>query len=390
VFLFVLIAACSTPQDLAPIPNFQPTTTSLEPITTTSSAEPTTTTTTTTTTTEVLAHFTVLVYDEIARMSFPVQMTARPGATLSYIATKDGHVWVYDGVEVKDTPALDISARVLDSGERGLLSVALHPTDPSRMFLHYTANNDDTVVSEFSFLDDFTADSESERVLLRLSQPAANHNGGMIQFGPGETLYVGLGDGGGSADRFNNAQNPGTLLGGLVTLQVNGDPDPTLFGRGLRNPWRFWIDDDIIYVADVGQGSFEEVSVTDLVADINYGWPITEGLHCFRPAAGCDTTGLTLPVIEVNHGDARTCSITGGVVYRGEAIPEIVGTYFYSDFCGGYLRSFRYEEGDIVGETDWTDQVGIPGRVIGFGVDGEAEMYVGTTDRLLKVVALRR
>ena len=388
MFLFVLIAACSTPQDLAPIPNFQPTTTSLEPITTTSSAEPTTTTTTTTT--EVLAHFTVLVYDEIARMSFPVQMTARPGATLSYIATKDGHVWVYDGVEVKDTPALDISARVLDSGERGLLSVALHPTDPSRMFLHYTANNDDTVVSEFSFLDDFTADSESERVLLRLSQPAANHNGGMIQFGPGETLYVGLGDGGGSADRFNNAQNPGTLLGGLVTLQVNGDPDPTLFGRGLRNPWRFWIDDDIIYVADVGQGSFEEVSVTDLVADINYGWPITEGLHCFRPAAGCDTTGLTLPVIEVNHGDARTCSITGGVVYRGEAIPEIVGTYFYSDFCGGYLRSFRYEEGDIVGETDWTDQVGIPGRVIGFGVDGEAEMYVGTTDRLLKVVALRR
>jgi glucose/arabinose dehydrogenase len=332
----------------------------------------------------------VLVYDEIARMSFPVQMTARPGATLSYIATKDGHVWVYDGAEVKDTPVLDISARVLDSGERGLLSVALHPTDPSRMFLHYTANNNDTVVSEFSFLDDFTADSESERVLLRLSQPAVNHNGGMIQFGPGEILYVGLGDGGGSGDRFNNAQDPGTLLGGLVTLQVNGDPDPTLFGQGLRNPWRFWIDDDLIYVADVGQGSFEEVSVTDLVADINYGWPITEGLHCFRPAAGCDTTGLTLPVIEVSHGDARTCSITGGVVYRGEAIPEIVGTYFYSDFCGGYLRSFRYEEGDIVGETDWTDQVGIPGRVIGFGVDGEAEMYVGTTDRLLKVVALRR
>jgi glucose/arabinose dehydrogenase len=356
----------------------------VEPTTTTTRVEPTTTTT------EGQAPLGSLVYDEIARMSFPVQITARPGSTLSYIATKDGHVWVYDGVEVKDTPVLHISARVLDSGERGLLSIALHPTDASRLFLHYTANNNDTVVSEFRFIDEFTADSESERVLLRLSQPAANHNGGMIQFGPGETLFVGLGDGGGSGDRFNNAQNLDTLLGGLVTLQVNCDPDPTLFARGLRNPWRFWIDDDLIYIADVGQGSFEEVSVTDLVADINYGWPITEGLHCFRPASGCDTTGLTLPVIEVSHRDAGTCSITGGVVYRGEAIPEIVGTYFYSDFCGGYLRSFRFEESGIVDETDWTDQVGIPGRVIGFGIDGEAEMYVGTTDRLLKVVALRR
>lgn len=378
VVLFVLIAACSTPQELAPTPGIEPMppTTNLGPTT----APPTF---------EALAPLASLVYEEIARLRFPVQMTARPGSSLSYIATKDGRVWVYDGFTVGEEAVLDISERVLDNGERGLLSIALHPTDAGRMFLHYTANNNDTVVSEFGFVDKLAADPKTERVLLRLSQPATNHNGGMIQFGPDGSLYVALGDGGGSGDRFNNAQNLDTLLGGLVSLQVDGDPDPMLFDHGLRNPWRFWIDDEVIYIADVGQGSFEEVSVTDLVAGLNFGWPITEGLHCFRPASGCDTNGLALPVIEVSHSDAGTCSITGGVVYRGEAIPEMGGTYFYSDFCGGYLRSFRYESGAIVDETDWTDQVGVPGRVIGFGVDGDAELYVGTTDSLLKLVAVR-
>jgi glucose/arabinose dehydrogenase len=382
VVLFALVAACSSAQESVPTTIVQSTTTSIEPPTTAASIE-------VTTTTDASALLTSLVYEEIARMSFPVQMTAHPGSSLSYIATKDGHVWVYDGDTVGDLPVLDIAERVLDGGERGLLSIALHPTDMDRMFLHYTAHNNDTVVSEFSFIDDFTADPESERVLLRLDQPAANHNGGMIQFGHDGTLYVGLGDGGGAGDRFDNAQNLNTLLGGLVTLQVDGDPDPTLFAHGLRNPWRFWIDGEVIYIADVGQGSFEEVSVTGLVSDINFGWPITEGLHCFRPASGCDTSGLTLPVIEVSHSDSGTCSITGGVVYRGEAIPELAGTYFYSDFCGGYLRSFRHEEGGIVDEKDWTDQVGVPGRVIGFGVDGEGEIYVGTTDSLMRLAAVR-
>jgi len=245
------------------------------------------------------------------------------------------------------------------------------------------------VVSEFALIDDGTADPNSERVLLRLSQPAANHNGGMIQFGPDGILYVGLGDGGGANDRFDNGQNRGTLLGGLVSISVDGDPDPTLFNLGLRNPWRFWIDDDVIYIADVGQNAYEEVSVVELGPDINFGWPITEGLHCFRPSSGCDTTGLTPPVVEVSHGDAGTCSITGGVVYRGEAIPELYGTYFYSDYCGGYLRSFHFDGDGIRDETDWTEQVGVPGQVVGFGVDGEGEMYVVTTNSLLKLVAVR-
>ena len=391
VVLSIMVAACSVQQELAPTPPDVATTT---PPSTSKALPPTTLPETTTTpgqstTTTTFEPPVSLEYEEVADLSFPIQLTSLPGSKISYVATKDGRIWLYDGAAIGDKPVLDISEQVRDEGERGLLSIVLHPEDSDRLFAHYTANNGDTVVSEFALIDDGTADSGSERVLLRLSQPASNHNGGMIQFGPAGTLYLGLGDGGGSGDRFNNAQNLGTLLGGLVSISVDGDPDPTLFNSGLRNPWRFWIDDAVIYIADVGQGAYEEVSVTDLLPDINFGWPITEGLHCFRPSSGCDTTGLTLPLIEVRHGDAGTCSITGGMVYRGEAIPELAGTYFYSDFCGGYLRSFRYESGTIEDETDWTEQVGVPGRIVGFGVDGQGEMYVATTNSLLKLVAVR-
>jgi glucose/arabinose dehydrogenase len=232
------------------------------------------------------------------------------------------------------------------------------------------------------------ADPESERVLLRLDQPAGNHNGGTIMFGPDGLLYLGLGDGGAANDRFGNGQNQDTLLGGLVTLAVDGEPSPTLFDYGLRNPWRFWFDEGLAYIADVGQGMYEEVSVAPIEPGLNFGWPITEGLHCFDPPSDCDTSGITLPEIEVVHGDAGTCSITGGIVYRGPSIPEIQGEYFYSDYCGGYLRSFHLEEGTAV-VTDWTDQVGSAGAIVGFGIDGAGEMYVATTERLLKVVPVR-
>ena len=200
-----------------------------------------------------------------------------------------------------------------------------------------------------------------------------------------------LGDGGGSNDRFGNGQNRETLLGGIVALAIDGEPNPVLFQYGLRNPWRFWIDmeSETIYIADVGQNAYEEVSVAPFEANLNFGWPITEGLHCFRPTSGCDTAGLTLPVVEVNHGNQRTCSITGGVVYDGSAIPELARHFFYSDFCGGYLRSFVWSDGQMVEAVDWTNDVGVPGQVVGFGVDGASEMYMMTTGRVLKVVAIR-
>ncbi len=265
-----------------------------------------------------------------------------------------------------------------------MLSITLHPSDP-RLYLHYSDNNGDTTVSEFILTSPTVADPESERVLLGVDQPAANHNGGMIQFTPEGTLLVGLGDGGGADDRYGNGQNPDTLLGGLVEIRVDGDPSPAKYAMGLRNPWRFWIDEGLIVIADVGQDEFEEINVQTLAPGHNYGWPITEGLHCFQVAAGsCDTEGLVVPVLEVEHGDDGTCSITGGIVYRGPAMPQLHGHYFYSDYCGGWLRSFLIGDG-VSGQTDWTEQVGVPGRVTGFGLDGQGEMYVTTEGALLQV-----
>ena len=387
VLALLMLAACDDGAD--PVATMQPATTAPPASTTTTTTPATTTTTVATTTTTTLPPLSALAYEEVARLDFPVQMIPRPGTALSYVASRDGRIWLYDGEVVADTPVLDISDRVRSGGEQGLLSIALHPDDPTRLFAHYSDNDGDTVVSEFSMPSESSADPGTERVLLTVDQPASNHNGGMIQFGPDGLLYLGLGDGGGANDQFGNAQNRDTLLGGLVTLTVEGDPSPTLFAYGLRNPWRFWIEGETIYIADVGQGSFEEVSVTELAPDLNYGWPITEGLHCFSPSSGCDTGGITLPLIEVEHGDSGTCSITGGLVYRGQAIPEIAGHYFYSDYCGGYLRSFRYENGSVVDQTDWTGQVGNAGDVTSFGVDPAGELYLTTSDALLKVVPVR-
>jgi glucose/arabinose dehydrogenase len=359
-------------------------TTAPAPASTTSPAPDTTgptasTTTTAPPTTEGLA------YEEVARLEFPVQIVARPGDEVSYVVVKSGRILAMQDGVVSTDPVLDISSLVRNEGERGLLSMALSP-EPGFMYVHYSANADgDTMVSEFEMTGPLEVDPDSERLLLRLDQPASNHNGGMIQLVDG-TLYVGLGDGGGANDEFGNGQNPNTFLGGLVALSVTGDPNPVPFSYGLRNPWRFHIEDGLIYVADVGQGSWEEVSVVPLEEGTNFGWSITEGMHCFDPPTGCDSTGTVVPVIEIAHGDAGTCSITGGPVYHGSAMPDLDGTYFYSDYCGGYLRSFRYEDGEAVDQTDWTEDVGVAGSVVGFGVDGEGEMYVLTTSAVLRVV----
>ena len=156
---------------------------------------------------------TVLAYQTVADLDFPVQLTARPGEPQAYVITKNGLVWLYDGASVLDQPVLDISDRVLDDGEQGLLSIALHPVDSRRIFLHYSDQSGATTVSEFALPALGQGDSASERVLLQVVQPAANHNGGMLQFSPDGALLLGLGDGGGAGDRFGNGQNPDTLLG---------------------------------------------------------------------------------------------------------------------------------------------------------------------------------
>jgi glucose/arabinose dehydrogenase len=389
VGLLVVVTGCTSGGELAVTTIGQvPPTTSTTSATTTTSRGAGVTSLPATTTTIPLAPLQSLAYEEVASLDFPIQMV--PWEAFDLIATKDGQVWLYESTagEVSQQPVLDISDQVRNEGERGLLSIAVDPNDYERVFLHYSDNSGNTTVSEFRWDNGSLVD---EQVLLNLDQPAGNHNGGMLQFAPDGFLYLGLGDGGGGGDTYGNGQNTETLLGGLVRIDVD-DPgaEPILYQYGLRNPWRFWMEDDLIYIADVGQNTYEEVDVAPLLPDVNYGWPITEGLHCFRPSSGCDTTGITLPLIEVAHGDAGTCSITGGIVYRGQAIPEIQGHYFYSDYCGGYLRSFRYLfSGEAADQTDWTDQVGVPGSVVSFGVDQEGEMYVLTTDRVLKVTAVR-
>jgi glucose/arabinose dehydrogenase len=297
-------------------------------------------------------------------------------ADLSLVGFRDGRVHSFDGSQLSTEPLFDIT--VSTQGERGLLGLESGGTDT--VFVHYSNPAGDTVVSEVQ------VSAGTERLLLSVAQPAANHNGGMLQTGPDGMLYLGLGDGGGSNDRFGHGQNTDTLLGGIVRIDPQSG-EAALWSYGLRNPFRFWWDGDVLYIGDVGQGAFEEVNVVEFRTEgYNFGWPITEGLHCFSPRTGCDTTGLTLPVLEIAHGDGGACAVTGGVVYRGAAIPELDGHYFYSDYCGGWLRSFLFDNGEATTHRDWTTDVGSLRDVVSFGVDHYGEVYVLTPDAIRRIV----
>lgn len=384
----------SPPTTTAPSTTAPPATAPAAPSTT---APPTTLAPAPTTT---LAPLQGLAYEEVAALPFPTNLVPVPGTADLAVTTKDGRVWRIGQGDPE--VVLDVSGRLRDAGEQGLLGAAFHPTDPGRLFLHYSAPDGDTVLSELAWEQGGEA---SEQILLRLDQPAGNHNGGQLAFGPDGFLYLGLGDGGGANDQFGQGQRPDTLLGTILRLDVGaGDPygipadnpfvsgggAPEVWAFGLRNPWRFSFDGGTLYIGDVGQNAFEEIDV--VVAEpvgYNFGWPVTEGLHCFSPASGCEVDGITLPAIEIAHGDAGTCSVTGGVVYRGEEIPELDGHYLYSDFCGGYLRSFRWDGTAAVEARDWTEGAGVAGQVVSFGADATGEVYVLTTERVLRVVPVR-
>lgn len=382
-----------------------PTVTRVAPSTTApSTTGPSTTGPSTTTTT--VSPLLGLAYETVAGgLPFPTVLTAVPGASWSLLGTKDGRLWRLEGGSIGPEPLLDLSDAVRNEGERGLLGVAFHPDEPGRIFVHYSAPDGATVVSEFRGGRD-GIDRGSERVLLRIDQPAANHNGGPLVFGPDGMLLVGLGDGGGAGDRYRNGQDPSTLLGAILRIDpdpsvdrpygipadnpyVDGGGAPEVWAIGVRNPWRIALDGDLLYVADVGQNAYEEIDVVPAgVPGQNLGWNVMEGLHCYE-SAECDRDGLVLPVLEVEHGDGGACSISGGVVYRGTRIPELVGHYLYSDFCGGWLRSFRFDGGEAVDRRDWTSDVGALTSVVGFGVDGAGEVFALTADAVLAIVPVR-
>ena len=332
----------------------------------------------------------------------PVFVAAPSGDERLFVVEQNGLIWIIEDGTVSERPFLDISGSIRHRGEQGLLGLAFHPdyANNGRFFVNYTDRSGDTRIVEFVVSGDPNIASEAPRPILAIDQPASNHNGGWIGFGPDGYLYIATGDGGGAGDGYGNGQNQDSLLAKILRIDIDkgdpyaippGNPWAVLSGAaetifwGLRNPWRASFDGTNLFIADVGQGQWEEVTVVSTTdAGANLGWPIMEGTQCYQ-ANQCDQTGLTLPVHEYSH--AAGCSITGGYVYRGAAIPALVGHYFFADYCSGFVSSFRYLDGEIKDYRPWTTEIGDIGNPTSFGVDDAGELYITSTDgRLYRIV----
>jgi len=329
---------------------------------------------------------------------FPLYLTAPDGDIRLFIVEKGGTIRVVKGGTLLPLPFLDISAQVSTGSEQGLLGLAFHSQYAAngRFVVHYTDAAGDTQVSGFRVSDNpDVADAASEVSILRDDQPFPNHNGGQVLFGPDGYLYVMLGDGGSADDPGGRGQSLADLLGSILRIDpLDGGgyavpPDnpflsttgarPEIWSYGLRNPWRVAFDPatNDLYIADVGQTRWEEVNVPDGAGrGLNFGWNIMEGPECLQ-GSSCDQDGLELPVL--SYGRSEGCSITGGFVYRGAAIPALQGHYFYSDFCQGWVRSFRLENGSAVDQFQWPT-LAPGGNVPSFGRDAAGELYVMSTD----------
>lgn len=337
----------------------------------------------------------------------PVLVTAPPNDTARiFILEKPGRIRIHTGGSLLATPFLDIATRVeSDGSEQGLLGLAFPPdyATTGYFYINYTGNpSGHTVIARgHASFGSNTADPTVETLLV-IPQPYTNHNGGMIAFGPKDgMLYIGMGDGGSGGDPQNRAQNPDSLLGKMLRIDVSTAPGyaipsdnpfvglpidsirPEIWAVGIRNPWRFSFDRENgdLWMADVGQNAWEEINWqagADKVPK-NYGWRLKEGKVCYSPPTGCGSiTGLTDPFLVYQHISGR-CSITGGYVYRGCAIPDLVGAYFYGDYCSGEIFSIRYngtvtfdsvarepELGSAVGSFDLSS----------FGEDALGELYI--------------
>lgn len=342
-----------------------------------------------------------------------------------FIIEQRGSVRIHTGVQVLEPPFLDIEDWVTYGGERGLLGLAFDPDYDTNgwFYVSYTGTTPEgTGSSGDSRLVALQVDPEepnlanraSATLLMSVSQPAGNHNGGWIGFGPDGYLYYALGDGGSADDPWSasgNGQDLSTQLGKMLRLEVNGNTAiavpasnpfvgqggvaPLIWSYGLRNPWRPSFDrmTGDLYIADVGQGLYEEVNFqpSSSMGGENYGWRVMEGLHCFddNESGGnvpCFDSSLTDPVHEYSHDFG--CSITGGYVYRGARIPELPGTYFLADYCTHRVWSFRYDTTD--GKTDLMDrtsQLDPFANIFSFGEDELGELYVCTGTRIRRIVA---
>ncbi|MCS6304068.1 MAG: PQQ-dependent sugar dehydrogenase [Nitrospira sp.] len=340
-------------------------------------------------------------------LNSPVFLAAPPGDTNRlFVLEQGGAIKVLDRANGNMLSTFLTLTGLTSGGEQGLLGLAFDPnyTTSGRFYIHYTDANGAITVTRFvvSSTDPNVAEPASQVILVSIPHPTfANHNGGMLAFGPDGCLYAAVGDGGGSGDPNNNAQNLASRLGKLLRIDpitgaacASGTLNPFLSGGdqlvwsyGLRNPWRFSFDGDDLYIGDVGQDAREEIDVSqgpNAGRGLNYGWRLMEGSVCFNPAINCTGGTLTLPTVEYTH-DNGACSVTGGYVYRGQVAPAIQGTYFYADFCAGFVRSFRFNNGSALERTEWP-LLAAP-SITSFGQDGVGELYIltkgGTVSRIV-------
>ena len=339
----------------------------------------------------------------------PLQVLSAPGdLDRQFVVEQGGLVKVVKAGSIQSQPFLDLSGSTTAFVEQGLLAMAFHPDYDSNgwVFVHYTNLNGHTRVDRFTVdANDPDRVAPSSQVnVLGVDQPAIFHNGGTLAFGPDGYLYLGLGDGGAGGAPAQDGQS---LLGKMLRIDVDalpyripasnpfvGDPNvrDEIWALGLRNPWRFSFDRETgdLWIADVGEAEWEEIDFAPAssAGGENYGWQIMEGPDCHVPATGCNQSGLTPPFFSYQHGgQPYLCSITGGFVYRGEAMARMRGRYFYADYCGGQIFSVRRDaQGQAIDWVDHSAEFGQIGQIVGFGEDARGELYVvglsGTVDRL--------
>ena len=346
-----------------------------------------------------------------SNLSSPMLLTTPPGdQTRLFVVEQGGTIRVLDRATGSVLSTFLTVTGITSGGERGLLGLAFDPNYNAngRFYVHYTDANGAITIARFlvSATNPNVADQNSRVILVSIPHPTfANHNGGMLAFGPDGCLYAAVGDGGGSGDPNNTAQNLTSRLGKLLRIDpstpgtgctsgtinpfILSGGDQLVWSYGLRNPWRFSFDGADLYIGDVGQGAREEINVStgpNAGRGLNYGWRLMEGPLCFNPTTNCNSGGLALPVLDYPHtNNPCAASVTGGYVYRGQAIPVILGSYFYADFCAGFVRSFRFNNGSAIEQTEWP--LLASSSITSFGQDGLGELYIltksGTVSRIV-------